>query len=426
MDYYNNEDNNSLNKKTTNDVSYIWGNELNYVTPIGNQVKNKKQLFRRFAVWGIVAFFVLLVCVSIILSQLLGRGWLGNRIFKSNNNISITIPTLEKPTFEKQYFNEETGEYTAEGIAKAVMPSVVSIEIFEKGVAFLPSSQGSGIILTENGYVITNAHVIENATRGIKVILNNEDEYEAEIVGSDTKTDLAVLKINAEGLTPAEFGDSDQLNVGEDIIALGSPAGLFGSLSKGVVSGLNRMINTEATNLKMNCIQIDAPINPGNSGGALVNMFGQVVGINSSKYMEDNYEGLGFAISINEARPILEAIIEDGYVKGRVKIGILFYEISEKMARENDAKAGLFIEEIDPECDVANSGLQPNDIITHVNGELVYSREDIMKVIEGKKPGDEISATVYREDLLGKYTTFEITFKLMEDITMVIPNSESN
>jgi serine protease Do len=380
-----------------------------------NSKKNKKALIAT-----VVTIVIILICIISTTLLLLGKGWLSNRLF-TNERVQITIPVQKKPSLENKYYDSTTGKYTTEGVAKKVLPSVVSIEIFEKGTTFSPVSQGSGIILTENGYIITNEHVIENATRAIKVILDNGEEYEAKIVGLDKKTDLAVIKINKTGLVAADFGDSDELEIGEEIVAIGSPAGLYGSLTRGVVSGLNRMIKTDANNIEMNCIQIDAAINPGNSGGALVNMYGQVVGINTSKVMADSYDGIGFAISINAARPILEELIAEGYVKDRVRVGITFYEVTEATAKINGTKTGLLISSIDKDCDIANTNLRVNDIITHIDGNPVIYRSDVDSILKNKKPGDTVTATVYRKTDNGEETTFEIKFKLMEDTSYKIP-----
>jgi len=231
---------------------------------------------------------------------------------------------------------------------------------------------------------------------------------------------LTVIKISAKNLTAADIGDSDELKIGEDIIALGSPAGLYGSLTKGVVSGLDRMVRTDESNIEMNCIQIDAAINPGNSGGALVNMYGQVVGINSSKIISESYDGIGFAISMKAAKPIIEQLMENGYVKDRVRVGIVYFQITPDTAKMNSAEPGLCVVEIDPECDVANTELEINDIITHLNGFSVLTADDIQKALEGKKPGDVITAEVFRLDIYGNSTTFEISFKLMEDLSSAV------
>ncbi len=427
----NEPENENLNKE----AEYIWGtgntsnipveevniskeNPPKVEEPVQEQ-KSPKKKKKRLVIAVVITIGVVIICSLITTTALLGRGWLSNRLFVSDR-IQISIPIQKKPQLDKEYYDSKTGKYTPEGIAKKVLPSVVSIEIYEKGMLFTPVSQGSGIILTENGYIITNAHVIENATRAIKVILNNKQEYEAKIVGFDKKTDLAVIKINKTGLVAADFGDSSQLEIGEEIVALGSPAGLYGSLTRGVVSGLNRKIKTEANNTEMDCIQIDAAINPGNSGGALVNMYGQVVGINTSKIMLDSYDGIGFAISINEARPILEKLIADGYIKDRVKIGITFYELTTATAEINKTKPGLYIRSIDKECDIAKTELRENDIITHIEGVPVVYRSDVDNIMKGKKPGDTVKAKVYRKTDNGDEKTFEIKFKLMEDTSQKI------
>lgn len=423
------------NENHNEETEYVWGTDNTVNTPAeevnisteetpkneesvqGQKSPKKKK--KRLVIAVVITIGVVIICSLITTTALLGRGWLSNRLFVSDR-VHITIPIQKKPQMDKEYYESKTGKYTPEGIAKKVLPSVVSIEIYEKGMLFTPVSQGSGIILTENGYIITNAHVIENATRAIKVILNNKQEYEAKIVGFDKKTDLAVIKINKTGLVAADFGDSSQLEIGEEIVALGSPAGLYGSLTRGVVSGLNRKIKTEANNTEMDCIQIDAAINPGNSGGALVNMYGQVVGINTSKIMLDSYDGIGFAISINEARPILEKLIADGYIKDRVKIGITFYELTEATAEINKTKSGLYIRSIDKDCDIAKTELRENDIITHIEGVPVVYRSDVDNIMKGKKPGDIVKAKVYRKSDNGDEKTFEIKFKLMEDTSQKI------
>ena len=187
---------------------------------------------------------------------------------------------------------------------------------------------GSGIIITQDGYIVTNTHVLEGSQYSLldeselekpdSFIVNtyNDKQFEAEIVGRDAKTDIAVIKIKADNLPAAELGDSDETVLGERVAAIGNPAGLTGSITDGIVSGLNRKIKADSTGFEMDCIQTNAAISPGNSGGALVNMYGQVIGITSSKYVSSSYEGLGFAITINEAKPVIEELISQGYVSG--------------------------------------------------------------------------------------------------------------
>ena len=167
----------------------------------------------------------------------------------------------------------------------------------------------------------------------------------------------------------------------------------------------------------MECLQLDAAINPGSSGGAVFNMYGQVIAISSSKLASSSYDGIGFAITSNAAKPIIESLIEHGYVKGRIKVGIIFYGVTEEMAESSkvEMKAGLYVVSIDDSCDIANTKLAPDDIITEVEGRKATSIEELKEILDGRKPGDTINAKVFRPNLTGKGEEFEISFKLMED-----------
>lgn len=418
MDDHDNNQNDEISQSSENFQQYDQNQNIELFEQMAkNYSKQRRHNF--FIIFIVIALAV--VFVGIYSSKLFGKGWVYN-IVDRDNNMEISIPVQEKPQLSAQYYDEQTGLYTTEGIAKRLLPSVVSIFTFDKEQPFIPSSQGSGIILTDNGYIITNAHVIEDATDKLRVKLNNGDEYQGVIVGSDTRTDLAVIKISASNLEVADFGKSSELSIGEEVVAIGSPAGLYGSVTKGIVSGLDRMIKTDENNIEMNCIQIDAAINPGNSGGALVNMYGQVVGINSSKFISEKYDGIGFAISFDDAKPILEELIADGYVKDRVRIGINFYEISPETAEIYNITSGLQIIIIDSECDIANTQLAVGDTITHINGKQVYLRSDVSEAIEGAKAGDVLTATVVRTADDGSTSTFDIEFKLMDDSDMEFSN----
>ena len=324
----------------------------------------------------------------------------------------VSLELASKPSNENVK-PDENGRYTTEGVADLVKPSVVGVVTYKQAPILQELGAGSGIIMTADGYIITNEHVVSGAN-AVKVVLSDDKEYEAEIIGSDVKTDLAVLKINAKNLTPAAFGSSSQTKVGEDVVAIGNPAGLSGSVTKGIVSELNREVATES-GYGLKSIQTDAAINPGNSGGALVNMFGQVIGINSSKYVGTGYEGIGFAIAIDEAKPILDHLINYGYVKDRVKIGISYTEITETTAKMYGLKAGLYVQTIDEEAQVASSGLKEYDIITHIDGVNMTSASLISGVLDGKKPGDKITLTVYRKSITGTEQTLKINVVLSED-----------
>ena len=302
-------------------------------------------------------------------------------------------------------------------IAKRVRSSVVGIAQYSAFNTFTPSGQGSGIIINSDGYIVTNAHVVEGAT-GINVELDNDETYAAKLIGIDTKTDLAVIKIEAENLVAAEFGNSDALQVGERVIAIGNPGGatLAGSVSQGIVSGVNRTLNDG--NHTSTYIQTDAAINPGNSGGALVNEYGQVVGINSAKVAAVDYEGIGFAIPVSEAKPIIDQLLQYGYVKGRAKLGITGHVINEALSQINGIPVGVYIWSIDPTSELAGKNVTQGDIIIAIDGQKITDFNDISAVLKTKAPGDVVTLTLYRsaKGVSNSGRSFDITTILMEDI----------
>ena len=245
--------------------------------------------------------------------------------------------------------SKEDTELSVPEIVKKAKPSVVGISS-----AFGEDSvgTGTGIIMSEDGYIVTNAHVVQDSSDGkhtpaesVTVVLADKSEYPAQVIGADSRTDLAVVKINGNGknFSAAEFGDSCRLAEGELAVAIGNPLGfeLYGSITCGIISALDRTITIDE--YEMTLIQTDAAINPGNSGGPLLNRFGQVVGINSSKIISDHAEGLGFAIPISSARPVIDDLIENGYVTGRPRIGISGEDIGEENARYYDLPEGVYV-----------------------------------------------------------------------------------
>lgn len=313
------------------------------------------------------------------------------------------------------------GKLTDTAIAKKVKPSVVGIVVYvNTGRQYQMYSQGSGIIMSDDGYIVSNAHVFMteagNLVDSIQVYLDNGKSFAGKMVGIDTRSDLAVIKINAKNLTKAEFGDSAAVEVGEHVLAIGNPSGmeLAGSVTGGMVSAINRQVRM-SNGFSMTCIQTDAAINPGNSGGALVNSYGQVIGINSSKIVAENYEGIGFAIASSEAKPIIDSLIKYGYVEGRVKVGITYTEVDEFNAKLNDCPEGLMVEGIDETLPVADSGLQVYDIITKMDGQEVKTTEDVSAFLKNKKPGDVVKMTVYRMTGLGTGRTLTVKVTLAED-----------
>ena len=291
-------------------------------------------------------------------------------------------------------------------VAAKVIPSVVCIQNYQQSQSQLPFAQtlsgeeqltlaaeGSGIVYTEDGYIITHAHVVENSSL-LKVVLNNEEVYEAKLIGSDADTDLALLKIEATGLTPIEIGDYDALAVGDFVMAVGNPGGMefSSSVTFGIVSAKDRPMDIDG-GYTMNTIQTDAAINPGNSGGALVNMDGKLVGINSAKYVATGYEGLGFSITVEEALPIVESLKEYGEVKGRSRLGVTGMIIDELVASRYGLTPGFYVNEVTNE----NAGtLKAGDVITAVDGAEVSSESDIKNALQKKQAGDSVTIKYWR------------------------------
>ena len=333
------------------------------------------------------------------------------------NQSSTTLVLNDKPSTSNSSASVDLseGELTITERAEKVLPSTVGIVSYiqnQQSIFGGEQSQGSGIIISADGYIVTNEHVISGAT-SIKVVLQDDSEYNATLVGSDERTDLAVLKIDATGLTPAEFGNSDQMQIGEQVIAIGNPGGLkfSSSVTVGYVSALNRTITTE-DGYTMECIQTDAAINPGNSGGALVNTYGQVIGINSQKIAATDYEGIGFAISINEAQPIINDLIQYGYVRGRVVMGITMQMIDQTYAAIYGYQPGIGVVSVEAGSPAEEAGLVAGDIITAIDGQSITTQEELNSLLEQYSPGDTITLTVYRQSVRGdgQELSMELTF----------------
>lgn len=289
-------------------------------------------------------------------------------------------------------------------IAERVSPAVVSIVNYQHTGFFrqLQPSSGSGVIFdSKNGYIVTNYHVVAGADR-LEVIVQGEHEYEGRLVGGDEQTDLAVIQIKADNLPEAVFGDSDQLRVGELAVAIGSPLGTSfdRSVTAGVISALNRQISVAGATgqeINLNVIQTDAAINPGNSGGALVNSRGEVIGINSVKVGRADVEGMGFAIPINDAKPIIRQLLDKGYVS-RPFIGIYNYQVvSEQLAQWYDLPEGIWVGGIVPGGPAEKAGMQVEDIIIRIEDQNIKTAADLQGVLKKYKPGDQIVIRVVRK-----------------------------
>lgn len=322
-----------------------------------------------------------------------------------------------------EYNSDGTYAYTRD-LVKAVKDSIVYIEVYVtyRGQETLYGA-GSGIVISQDGYIITNAHVAENDSYPVsklEVNVNTTDpetgdvvsnKYVAELLGSDTDTDLAVLKIDATGLTAAKLGNSDELSLGDDVVVIGNPLGLETSVSKGVVSGLNRQVYDDNS---ISAIQTDTAINSGNSGGGMFNMYGEVVGVVNMKLINDNAENLGFAITINDAKAVISDLITKGYVSGRPILGITCIQVSDYLGAIQGMTPGLLVTDIDQTLAIADSELVVGDTITAINGTEVRSVDEVSEVIKDMKPGDTVTVTVVRTDSRGRDKTVKFDIVLSE------------
>lgn len=306
-----------------------------------------------------------------------------------------------------------TVSYVGQGMSlqeiyKKVSPSVVSI--ISNGIN--SGATGTGIVMSEDGYVITNHHVVESAV-AVQVLTADDIAYEANLVGSDETSDLAVLKIDVSGLTPAEFGDSDQLVVGDAVVAIGDPLGtqLRGTMTDGIISAINRDLTVNGRSMTL--LQTNAALNSGNSGGPLINAYGQVIGINtmkmSSYYSAASVEGLGFAIPIATAKPIIDELLAQGYVSGRPALGISGKSLPSSAMVYYRLPMGVYVESVAADSDAYAKGIQTGDIITAINGTPVSTSEELNLVKNEFKAGETVNLTVYRNE---KY--YEVSVVLMD------------
>ena len=300
--------------------------------------------------------------------------------------------------------DEADGALSLQEIYKKCIGCVVSITASAQS----GKSSGTGIVLSADGYLITNHHVIENA-QVIAVPTSDDRQFQASIIGSDEASDLAVLKVDATDLQPAEFGDSGKLAVGDRVVAIGDPLGaqLRGTMTSGIVSAINR--DLEVNDRTMTLIQTDAALNNGNSGGPLINCYGQVIGINTMKlrsYYSTTAEGLGFAIPMAVAKPILEELMENGYVAGRPAIGISYDTLPLAFRIYYNLPEGVYINAVYDGSDAQAKGVAAGDIITAVNGTRVTSIDELNRVKNQFTAGDSITLTLYNG---GGYRDVEVT-----------------
>lgn len=356
---------------------------------------------------------------SLVVGTCFGVPTIKNKLLGDRNVSQYTssniIRNLDDSSKEVSLSNySDTAIYAANKVLPSIVGITISYDVSFWGRTQTSEANGSGVIISEDGYILTNNHVVSSSdssfyyevseAKKITVSLNNgEESYEAKIIGTDKQTDLAIIKIDATGLTAAELGDSSSVKVGEFVLAVGNPLGLDTSVTSGIVSALERDITSEDGTV-YHVMQTDCAINSGNSGGALVNSKGQVIGINTLKLAGTGIEGVGFAIPVNDTIAVYEQLIKYGKVL-RPYIGISGSDLSENTAKRYNIPQGVYVEKISDDSDAKNSDLRVGDVITAINGTEIKSMEELNEVKNKLSIGDTVTLKVYRS---GEYLDIEI------------------
>lgn len=328
--------------------------------------------------------------------------------------------TVEETTVERA----PTGDGTTLTIAPLPQEPAHSLQqIYEENIASIVSIRGikqssmnlgTGVVMSEDGYIITNSHVIEGCS-AVDVVLQDDSVHHALLVGRDAQTDLAVLKIEADDLSPAQFGDSALLRVGDTVAAIGNPLGeeLRGTMTDGIISAINRDVNVDGYTMAL--IQTTAALNSGNSGGALINDHGQVVGITNLKMQsyDNTVEGLGFAIPTATVKTVVDALIAEGVVSGRPSLGITGYTVTQAEQEQYGMPAGVCVASVEEGSDARSQGVLPGDVIVAANGERVESMEQLLAIKEQMQVGQSITLRLWRQ---GAYLERDVT--LVEQYTL--------
>ena len=381
---------------------------------------NFKQKGHSFGKSVILPFFSGIVGCSVVIGTCFGVPSIKEKIIGENTNyVQTSTPSAEGTTANLVSLSNYSN--TAVFAANKILPSIVGIEVtytttsnsffgFGQPTTSTATATGSGIIISEDGYILTNNHVVDTNSNNsysyydisdatsVKVTLNagtygNDATFDAKIVGKDSQTDLAVLKIEKTGLTAAEFADSDEAVVGEFVMAVGSPLGLDATVTSGIISAVNREVESDGNTYV--CIQTDAAINSGNSGGALVNSDGKVIGINTLKLSGSGVEGIGFAIPINSTLDIIDDLIEYSKVI-RPYMGFTGMDLDEATAKEYDLVVGAYVRSVEDFSPAQKAGLQAGDVIVKVDGQSITTMDELNDIKNSHKVGDVLTLTVNR------------------------------
>ena len=394
-------------------------NEFNYSEENHFKAPKTTKKSRGFGKTIVFPFISGILGASVVIGACFGIPSIKDKIIGTTTSSSFSTPTSTQTTLDVVNLSEFSN--TSINVAQKVLPSIVGITVnYNVNSVFGNSTAkatGSGIIISEDGYIVTNNHVISSESNasyyaiteatGITVNLYNDStEYTATIVGTDSYTDLAVIKIDATGLTPATLGNSDNVQVGEFAMAVGNPLGMQSSVTSGIVSAVNREVTTE-DGTTYTAIQTDAAINSGNSGGALVNANGEVIGINTLKLSGDGIEGMGFAIPINSTTKVISELIEYKEVR-RPYIGITGSAVSEEISTRYNVPQGVYVESVEAGGPAEAAGLKVGDIITKIQGTDVSTVQELNNIRNTYSIGDEVTLTVYSSN---EYKDVKITLQ---------------
>lgn len=376
--------------------------DYSFSEPRPEKVKNK----------GLKIFCIILSAVLIV-SISISAGYFAAIYNGDSVGSQVNVPNLQlenRPESDKEIFENFSEAFSN------VNKSVVSIMVYNPSGSNKVGS-ASGVIYSKDGYIVTNDHIYESIPKAKFIVrLYNGKEYKASFIAGDTRSDLAVIKIDdkVSGLKPARFGNSNEVLVGEQVITVGYPSsyGDSATLTHGIISAVDRRVTSSTTSYASSFLQTDAVINPGNSGGALANMYGQVIGITSSKLAGDVYDAVSYAIPTTTMKRVVSALIKDGCVSDRAKLGITYTEVNTLAAEANKLPVGILISSISDESDLDGKGFKEGDVITHVNGVNITNSDILLKVIENSKAGDSLELTIYKSE---SKRTKTVEVKLLAD-----------
>ena len=406
-------ENNNQENETNNSKFKTVSNPGNYkaVYEMDDKPKKKSNFGRNV----VLPFFSGVVGCAVVLGTCFGVPTIRNQIMGTTNSSTSNTSSAQTTGYVDQVSLSNYSD-TAVYAANKILPSIVGIQIeynvtsmfsiFGGNQTSTATATGSGIIISDDGYILTNNHVVSSseaeayyqvseATKITVTLFNDDTPYEATIVGTDEETDLAVIKIDATGLTQAEFADSDSIKVGEFAMAVGSPLGLQSTITCGVVSAVNREV-TDTDGKTYTLIQTDAAINAGNSGGALVNSEGKVIGVNTLKLTGNDVEGMGFAIPINSTTDITSQLIQYSKVR-RPYIGVTGMDLDAETARQNNLVEGIYVKDVETFSAAEKGGIKIGDVIIKADGKDVKTMDELNEFKNSHSIGDEMTITVNRE-----------------------------